>query len=331
MLLYALRRTASLIPIAFIVLFVTFTLGYFGPIDPVRAVLGEEWEDIDRYKEVEHALGLDRPFLIQFFDYVGSIFGGDWGVSLAAYGGATSDRAALEGRGGSFFGASTDVRQMILRRLGISAQLGLWALLFLIVVGIPLGILAAVKQNTMLDYIIVTSSIIASSIPAYVIGPMLLILFVIKIPIFKSVGGWKGMFSSQAILPAIILGAHPLLLIVRQTRAGIVEVLSKDFVRTARAKGLPERLVILRHMLRTAMIPVLTSLGLVTSGLLLGSLFVEQIFNIPGIGKLAIQSLLGGDHPVIMGVVLVQSVIIMTVNLLTDLLYGVLDPRVTYN
>ena len=331
MLLYTLRRAAALVPIIIVVVFITFTLGYFGPIDPVRAILGEDWEDQQRYEETQRALGLDRPFMIQFLDYVGSLFGGNWGQSLSAFGGTASDRAASEGRGGAFLGTSTGVRHMIFNRLGISAQLGLWALLFLVFVGIPLGVLAAVKQNTIFDYTIVTSSIIFSSIPPYVIGPMLLIVFVLKVPVFKSVGGWDGMFSTQAILPALILAAGPMLIIVRQTRAGIVEVLGKDFVRTARAKGMPERLVITRHMLRTAMIPVLTSLGLITSGLLLGSLFVEQIFNIPGIGKLAIQSLLSGDHPVIMGVVLLQALIIMTVNLLTDLLYGALDPRVTYD
>ena len=331
MFLYTLRRLAALAPTILIVMLITFTLGYFGPIDPVRAVLGEEWEDEARYEEVKKALGLDQPFFVQFLDYVGAMFGGNWGQSLSAFGGVASDRAVSEGRGAGFTGTSTGVREMVVSRLGITAQLSLWALVFLTVFAILLGVLAAVKQNTAIDYTIVTSSIIASSIPAYVIGPVLLIIFVLKIPVFKTVGGWDGMFSRQAILPAIVLATGPMLVIVRQTRAGIVEVLGKDFVRTARAKGMPERLVVARHMLRTAMIPVLTSLGLVTSGLLTGSLFVEQIFNIPGIGKLAIQTLLSGDHPVFMGVVLFQSLIIVTVNLLTDLLYGGLDPRVSYD
>ena len=331
MFLYAVRRVAVLAPTVIIVMLITFTLGYFGPIDPVRAVLGEDWEDETRYAEVKKALGLDRPFMIQFLDYLGTMFGGNWGQSLSAFGGVASDRAVSEGRGAGYTGTSTSVREMVLSRLVISAQLSFWALVFLIVFAILLGVLAAVKQNTTIDYAIVTSSIIASSIPAYVIGPVLLIIFVLKIPVFKTVGGWDGMFSRQAILPAIVLATGPMLVIVRQTRAGIVEVLGKDFVRTARAKGMPERLVIARHMLRTAMIPVLTSMGLVTSGLLTGSLFVEQIFNIPGIGKLAIQTLMSGDHPVFMAVVLFQALIIVTVNLLTDLLYGGLDPRVTYD
>ncbi len=331
MFLYTVRRLASLVPIVVVVMLITFTLGYFGPIDPVRAVLGEEWEDEARYAEVKKALGLDRPFLIQFLDYMGAMFGGNWGQSLSSFGGVASDRAVGEGRGAGFSGTSTGVREMVVGRLGITAQLSFWALVFLVTFAILLGVLAAVKQNTAVDYTIVTSSIIASSIPAYVIGPVLLIVFVLKIPVFKTVGGWDGMFSRQAILPAIVLAFGPMLVIVRQTRAGIVEVLGKDFVRTARAKGMPERLVVTRHMLRTAMIPVLTSMGLITSGLLTGSLFVEQIFNIPGIGKLAIQTLLSGDHAVFMGVVLFQSLIIVTVNLLTDLLYGGLDPRVTYN
>ena len=331
MILYTLRRLAAVLPIVTVVMLITFTLSYFGPIDTVRAVLGEDWEDEQRYAEVKKALGLDRPFMIQFLDYVSSLFGGNWGQSLSAFGGVASDRAISEGRGSSFSGTSTGVREMIMGRLAISAQLGLWALIILIVGGILLGVLAAVKQNTTIDYVIVTSSIIASSIPAYVIGPILLIIFVLKIPVFKTVGGWDGMFSRQAILPAIVLAAGPSLVIVRQARAGIIEVLGKDFVRTARAKGMPERLVVARHMLRTAMIPVLTSLGLITSGLVTGSLFVELIFNIPGIGKLAIQTLMSGDHPVFMGIILLQSLIFVTINLLTDLLYGALDPRVTYD
>lgn len=331
MFLYTVRRLAALAPIMVVVMLITFTLGYYGPIDPVRAVLGEEWEDEARYAEVKKALGLDRPFVIQFLDYMGAMFGGNWGQSLSSFGGVASDRAVGEGRGAGFSGTSTGVREMVVGRLGITAQLSFWALVFLATFAILLGVLAAVKQNTAIDYTIVTSSIIASSIPAYVIGPVLLIVFVLKIPVFKTVGGWDGMFSRQAILPAIVLAFGPMLVIVRQTRAGIVEVLGKDFVRTARAKGMPERLVVARHMLRTAMIPVLTSMGLITSGLLTGSLFVEQIFNIPGIGKLAIQTLLSGDHAVFMGVVLFQSLIIVTVNLLTDLLYGGLDPRVTYS
>ncbi|MDE0069596.1 MAG: ABC transporter permease [Caldilineaceae bacterium] len=331
MFLYTLRRLVSILPIVVVVMLITFTLSYFGPIDTVRAVLGEDWEDEQRYEEVKRALGLDRPFLIQFLDYVSSLWGGNWGHSLSSFGGVASDRAVGEGRGVGFSGTSTGVREMILGRLAISAQLGLWALIILTFVGILSGVLAAVKQNTTVDYAIVTSSIVASSIPAYVIGPILLIIFVLKIPVFKTVGGWDGMFSRQAILPAIVLAAGPSLVVVRQARAGIIEVLSKDFVRTARAKGMPERLVVARHMLRTAMIPVLTSLGLITSGLVTGSLFVEQIFNIPGIGKLAIQTLMSGDHPVFMGIILLQSLIFITVNLMTDLLYGALDPRVTYD
>ena len=261
MFLYAVRRIAVLAPTVIIVMLITFTLGYFGPIDPVRAVLGEEWEDETRYAEVKKALGLDRPFMIQFLDYLGTMFGGNWGRSLSAFGGVASDRAASEGRGAGYTGTSTNVREMVLGRLAISAQLSFWALVFLIFFAILLGVLAAVKQNTTIDYAIVTSSIVASSIPAYVIGPVLLIIFVLKIPVFKTVGGWDGMFSRQAILPAIVLATGPMLVIVRQTRAGIIEVLGKDFVRTARAKGMPERLVIARHMLRTAMIPVLTSMG----------------------------------------------------------------------
>ena len=244
MFLYAVRRVAVLAPTVIIVMLITFTLGYFGPIDPVRAVLGEDWEDETRYAEVKKALGLDRPFMIQFLDYMGTMFGGNWGQSLSAFGGVASDRAVSEGRGAGFSGTSTSVREMVLGRLVISAQLSFWALVFLIVFAILLGVLAAVKQNTTIDYAIVTSSIVASSIPAYVIGPVLLIIFVLKIPVFKTVGGWDGMFSRQAILPAIVLATGPMLVIVRQTRAGIIEVLGKDFVRTARAKGMPERLVI---------------------------------------------------------------------------------------
>ena len=309
MLLYILRRITVLIPVALTVMFITFMISYYGPIDPVRVMLGEDWADEERYQDMRHALGLDRPVWVQFGEYMARLARGDMGHSLSG---------------------GPPISEMIASRLKVSAGLGLWALLILAAVGVPLGVLAAVRQNTILDYTAVTTSAVLSAIPPFVLGPMMLIVFVAKLHWFQTVGGWDGMFSKSAILPSVLLAAGPMVRVIRQTRAGIIEVLTQDFVRTARAKGLPERLVITRHMLRSSMTPVLTSLGLILITMLLNATFVESIFVVPGIGRLAASVISSGDYPVMLAVILVESLIIMGANLLTDIMYGVLDPRVQY-
>jgi ABC-type dipeptide/oligopeptide/nickel transport system permease component len=253
--------------------------------------------------------GLNRPFWVQFADYVGALVQGDWGTSL---------------RNGQ------PVWDTFKSSIPISAQLGLAATVVLVAVGIPLGVLAAKKQNTWIDYWIVAVSIGVRSIPVFVLAPMLLILLVLKLGIMKTPIGFDGIFSQKAILPVLLMAAGPLLVVVRQTRAGVVEVMSQTYVRTARGKGLPERRVVTRHILKNALTPVMTSMGLILSSLITGALFVELIFAIPGFAGLGINAFQTRDYPFILGTTIVGAMIIIVANLLVDLAYGILDPRVRY-
>jgi ABC-type dipeptide/oligopeptide/nickel transport system permease component len=202
-------------------------------------------------------------------------------------------------------------------------------LVIVILVGIPLGILAAVFRNRIPDYLIVGGATVTSSIPSFVLAPIAMIVFVAQLHILPSVGlGWQGLFSTNIVLPALTLAAGPILGVVRYMRSSVVEVLSQDYIRAARARGLAERQVIGRHVVRNAFTPLLTVLGLTAAGLVSGSLFVETIFNIPGLGQLAGTAFTGGDVQASTGVLLVSALIIMLANLLVDLGYSAVDPRV---
>ena len=308
---YAFRRVLTSIPVLAIVLLATFTLGYFGPGDPLVFLAGEDHQiDPEILERLRKIHGLDRPYIVQFGDYTWSLLRGDWGESI------TNKRPVF--------------RQM---RLGfnVSAQMGLAATVVLVVVGIPLGALAAVKQNTWIDYWIVSFSISVRSIPVFVLAPMLMIVLVLWLGVMPTPVGWSGIFHHKAILPVLLIVAGPLLVVVRQTRAGVLEVMGQNYVRTARAKGLHEQRVIRRHVMKNALTPVLTSMGLILSGLITGALFVELIFAVPGFAGLAIFALQSRDYPLIMGTTIVGAAIIIVANLLVDIGYGFLDPRVRYD
>jgi ABC-type dipeptide/oligopeptide/nickel transport system permease component len=195
-------------------------------------------------------------------------------------------------------------------------------------IGIPLGILAAIKQNSWFDYSVLSGAITLASIPSFVLAPLLMILLILKLGVIPSTVGWNGIFSEKAILPVVTLAAGSMLGVIRYTRASVLEVLSQDYIRTARAKGLPQRLIILRHILRNAMTPVVTALSLSVGGLITGSIFLEHIFGVPGFGSLIVDSIRGYDYPMILGTTIVATLIVIAANLLADVLYGVLDPRV---
>lgn len=310
MFVYTLRRLILAIPVLFAVLFITFTLGFYGPGDPLEIFYNEELvSDPEITERLRKLHGLDRPFWEQFLDYFAGLMQGDWGKSIKS------------GR---------DVWPAFAASMPISAQLGLACAVVLVVVGIPLGALAAVKQNTWVDYLVVFASMVVRSIPVFVLGPMLLIVLVLWLSIMNVPIGWKGLFNTNAILPVLLMAAGPLLVVVRQTRAGVIEVLSQNYIRTARAKGLLERLVVWRHVLKNALTPVFTTMGLIMSGLVTGAFFVELIFGIPGFAGLGIEAFQARDYPVILGVTIIGAAIIIISNLLVDLGYGLLDPRIRY-
>jgi ABC-type dipeptide/oligopeptide/nickel transport system permease component len=309
MLQYVIRRILALIPLLLVVAFATFMLSFYGPGDPVRLIMGENWSSEEVYQNLRHQYGFDRPVVVQFADYIWHGIRGDFGRSIIQ---------------------RVRVSEMIGKALPVSAQLALAAIFLIAVIGISLGILAALWHHRWPDALISLFGVILHSIPAFVIAPIVLVTLVLKLGIMKTPTGWHGLFSYQTFIAAAILSAAPLLGIIRQTRTSVVEVLGQDYVRTARAKGLAERNVIIWHVLRNALAPVLTSLGLTFGFLLGGSIFVESAFAIPGLGQLYFSALRASDYPVLTAATIVSAFWIMLLNLLIDLLYGTLDPRVRY-
>ncbi|WEX11275.1 ABC transporter permease [Chelativorans sp. AA-79] len=310
MLAYALKRLLLWIPSVLLVLLAVYALAFYGAGDPIKLIFlrepGGVAFDPVRLEAIREAAGLDRPFLVQFGNYIWNVLHGDFGNSL------TSGRS---------------VGRTIAAAAPVSIQLGTMAILLTALVAIPLGLVAGLRQNTAIDYTILGSALFLWAIPAYVAGPILMVLLILVMPGGTISYGWGGLFDARVILPLIVLSFHPIALIVRQTRSAVIEVLSEDFVRTARAKGLPARKIVTRHILRPILTPVLTQLGLIMITLVNGAVFVELVFGLPGLGRLAIQALLNSDYPIILAVTLIASMLVMVSNLLVDLAYPLLDPR----
>ena len=310
MLTYAIKRLLLWIPSVLLVLLAVYALAFFGAGDPIKLIFlrepGGVAFDPVRIEAIREAAGLDRPFLVQFGSYIWNVLHGDFGNSL------TSGRS---------------VGRTIAAAAPVSIQLGLLAIALTAIVAIPLGVIAALRQNTAVDYAILGSALFLWAIPAYVAGPIMMVLLILVLPGGAVPYGWGGLLDVRVILPLLVLSFHPIALIVRQTRSAVIEVLSEDVVRTARAKGLPARKIVTRHILRPVLTPVLTQLGLIMITLINGAVFVELVFGLPGLGRLAIQSLLNSDYPIILAVTLIASMLVMLSNLLIDLAYPLLDPR----
>ncbi len=308
-------RLLIIIPTLLATLMIVFLLGYLGPIDPVT-ILRSQWAaqgvylNEEEVAELRSQYGLDRPFHEQFGTYMGNLLQGKFGYSFL-------DAAPIWPR--------------IKRALPVSGALALGVIAIMAFVGIPLGILAARFHNTWLDYSIVSGSLFFWSIPPYVLVPVMLIVTVLWLDLMNVPRGWKGIMHPSYFVAAAIISTRSLAGIIRQTRGGILEVLQNDYVRTARAKGLNEVLVMTRHVARNALIPVVTSLGLLVDDFMWGAVFVDLAFNLPGLGRLFQQGLSGRDFNMINGVVLFTAGLTMAINLIVDLVYPVLDPRVAYD
>jgi len=308
-------RVLIIIPTLFATLMIVFLLGYLGPIDPVT-ILRTQWAAQGVYLNEEEVAdlrsqyGLDRPFHVQFGTYMGNLLQGKFGYSFL-------DAAPIWPR--------------IKRALPVSGQLALGVLAIMAFIGIPLGMLAARFHNTWLDYSIVSGSLFFWSIPPYVLVPVMLIIAVLWLDIMNVPRGWKGPLHPSFFVAAAIISTRSLASVIRQTRGGILEVMQNDFVRTARAKGLTEVKVMARHVVRNALIPVVTSLGLLVDDFMWGAVFVDLAFNLPGLGRLFEQGLSGRDFNMINGVVLFTAGMTMGLNLIVDLIYPFLDPRVAYD
>lgn len=292
-----------------LVLFITYALMFYGGGDPIRQMFIDQDVDFlspEAMNAIRARYGLDKPFFEQFTNYLERLAQGDLGFSIRE---------------------KRSVTDMILHRLPISLQLGMAATLFVAVVGIPLGVIAALYHNRWLDTLISGLLALMRAVPVFVTGPVLLLVLVVGLDVINTPFGWKGLFHTQVILPVLVMALGPLPIVMRQTRSAVLEILSEDYIRTARAKGLPRRQVVIRHILRPALAPVVTTLGLVMTTLVNGAVFVELIFNIPGVGNLSLQGLRQVDYPIIMGTVLVGAILVMISNLLVDLVYPQLDPR----
>ena len=313
---YITIRLLIIVPTLFTTLMIVFLLGYLGPIDPVT-ILRTQWAaqgvylNEEEVADLRRQYGLDRPFFEQFGTYMGNLIQGNFGYSFA-------DAAPIWPR--------------IKRALPVSGSLALGVILIMLLLGIPLGIIAARFHNTWLDYTIVSGSLFFWSIPPYVLVPVMLIVMVLWLDIMNVPRGWKGVFDVSFVAAAFIISTRSLANVIRQTRGGILEVLQNDYVRTARAKGLGEVKVMARHVARNALIPVVTSLGLLVDDFMWGAVFLEIAFNLPGLGRLFVtQGLQARDFNMINGVVLFTAALTMAINLIVDLIYPLLDPRVAYD
>lgn len=310
MLNFILKRILSLIPVLFVVSVVVFLLVHITPGDPASVMLGPEASP-QEVAELQEKLGLNRPILEQYVTWVGDIFKGDLGTSLFM---------------------KQPVLTAFLEHLGPTFSLAIMAQLFAIVLAIPLGVLSAKFRGSFLDQTFMGVSLVGISVPSFLLGLFLILLFGVELRLLP-VAGYKPLAAGldvhirYLILPAIALGSMQAALIARMTRSSMLDVLSANFIKTARAKGVKEFIITMKHSLRNAFIPILTIIGQTFGTLVAGAAVVETVFNIPGIGQLIINSVERRDFEVIQGVVLLIAVSYVTINLVIDLLYGIVDPR----
>ena len=229
--------------------------------------------------------------------------------------------------GESFRYRNTSVRELLAKRIPVSFQLNLAAIIITLGVGIPVGLFAALRQGTGWDNVVVAIALAFQSLPVFITAPVLLLVFALYLDLLPT-GGWGGFFSPKIVMPAVVMGVPGIAIVVRLVRASVLDVLGQDYIRTARAKGLNERVVRYRHILRNAMIPVVTSFGFTIAGLAGGTFIVEIYFGIPGVGLFAIESLFQRDYPVLMAFAIITTTLFMLANLVVDLMYPLLDPRI---
>jgi peptide/nickel transport system permease protein len=297
------KRLLAVVPVVFGVLLLTFLLVHLVPGDPVEVMLGESAAGANR-SALRAELGLDQPLVTQFATYLGKLAHGDFGTSIHSH---------------------QSIASLLVERIPATARLALLALGMAILVGVPLGIIAALSHSRWPDQLATISALVLSAMPHFWLGPLLMLVFSLWLG-WLPVSGMEG--GHSIVLPAITLASGLAAILTRMTRASLLEVLHEDFVRTARAKGLPERTVILRHALKAALLPVVTVVGLQLGSLLAGAVITETVFAWDGVGRLLVESIEKRDYPVTQACVLVISLTYVLVNLLTDVAYARLDPRV---
>ena len=307
------RRLVSTIPVLLFVAIFVFMLLRLTPGDPAAIIAGDNATS-DQVAAIRAKLGLDEPLYTQFFIWSGKALAGDFGES--------------------FFFKKT-VAELIAQRIEPTAMLALCTLLLAVAVAVPLGVLAAARQGGWVDRTVMGFSVLGFSVPVFVVGYLLIYLFAIQLGVlpvqgYKRIAEGFGDFIIRLILPSITLAVIYIALISRITRASVIETLGEDYIRTARAKGLSERTVLLRHALRNAAVPIITVIGIGIALLIGGVVVTESVYNIPGIGRLTVDAVLARDFPVIQVVILMFSFVYVLINLLVDIAYSFFDPRIRY-
>ena len=305
---YALKRIVGLIPVLLVAILLTFLAIQFVPGDPIQVMLSDHSGNIELENRLREAYGLDKSLYVQFGTYLKNIFSGTFGLSYRY--------------------TNQTVWAVIKPSLYISPVIAILALIISLPIGIFLGVYAALRRNSWKDTVVILLLVVGISIPNFALGSFFVYLLAVNLTLVP-VAGWGT--PSHLVLPVIVLAVAPAAYIARLTRTYMLEVLQNDYIRTARAKGLKSRLVVYRHALRNALVPLLTTVGLIFGGLLSGTFVVEKVFNIPGLGSLAIDSIFARDYPVVMTVVLLFTIFYSVINLIVDLLYAVVDPRIRYS
>ncbi|WP_417583567.1 ABC transporter permease [Nitrincola sp.] len=310
---YFVRRLLAAVPVMLVVALSVFLLLRLSPGDPATIIAGD-MADAEQVANIRAALGLDQPIHTQFFIWMGNLLQGDFGTSLIS---------------------QTPVMTMITQRLEPTISLALAAILFTVLISVPLGVIAAWRQGSWIDNLVMSASVVGFSVPVFVIGYLVIYVFAIQLqwlPVqgYSSLDKGLGEFARRLVLPALTLSSVYIALIARMTRASMLEVLQEDYIRTARAKGLSSHLVLFRHALRNAGVPILTVIGTGFALMVSGVVVTESVFNIPGLGRLIVDAVLARDYPVIQALILLTAGLYVIINLLIDLSYALTDPRIRY-
>jgi peptide/nickel transport system permease protein len=310
---FLVQRLLATIPVLGMVAVFVFLMLRMTPGDPAAVLAGDNGSP-EQVAQIRESLGLNEPLLVQLGIWVGNILQGDFGQSY-------------------FF--KKDVSELILLRVEPTLALATTTLIFTILVAVPIGVLAAYKHGTWIDRAVMAFSVAGFSVPVFVLGYILIYLFAMQIDLFP-VQGYKSItdgfwpFLHRLVLPSITLSVIYIALIARITRASVLEVLGEDYIRTAYAKGLTPNAVLLKHALRNAAVPIVTVIGIGIALLIGGVVVTESVYNIPGLGRLTVDAVLGRDYPTIQAIIIVFSFVYVVVNLLVDLTYSLLDPRIRY-
>ena len=303
---YVARRLLWLPFILLIVTFITFVLGRYGPGDPVEVLMGQH-NNPEVVQRIREERGLNDNIFIQYGRYLQNVSHGDFGESFK-YRGRT-------------------VGELLRKKMWVSAQLSFAAMIISVGLGVSIGPKTFITNGGLADTAVVMAALVGQSIPVFVSAPVLLLVFALKLDILPT-HGWGGFFDTRIILPAFAMGIPGIASFARLTRTSTLEVLGQEYIRTARAKGLPEAVVRRRHILRNALIPIVTTMGFILAGLAFTSFIVEIFFGIPGVGRLLIEAIFARDFPVINAVTLIGTTMFVLAMLLVDLIYPLLDPRI---